>query len=348
MSGKMTYVGLDVHRQSIMAVWGKVKEPKQTLEVPNTEAGILTLLAKIGRQYVWAVYEASGEGYGLLERLMKEGWQVDVLAPTKIRRSASQKKDKTDARDAEALYELLMSHGELGTKLPRVWVPDRALREDREVVRRRLKLGDRLSRVKVTIRSFLRMHGIEAPRDRFKVMWTQKHVRWLTDLTLETSPLGPKLKSVLASHLREFRFVRSEVQAMEGEVTDLAAEPRYEKPMAKIRTYQGVGVQTAMTYLTEMGTPHRFQNRRQVGAYFGIVPASYESGAASDRKGHITRMGPAGVRKVLNQSAWAFLRLNPTWRTWYEQVAHRRGKKRAIVAVMRRLAILLWQQAKAA
>jgi transposase len=110
----------------------------------------------------------------------------------------------------------------------------------------------------------------------------------------------------------------------------------------------GVGVLTALTFLVELGDVRRFCNRRQVGSYLGLVPASYESGDADDRKGHITRLGPPRVRKVLNQAAWHLVRLDPLWRTRYEAIAGRGGGKTAIVAIMRRLGIELWQRARAA
>jgi transposase len=98
----------------------------------------------------------------------------------------------------------------------------------------------------------------------------------------------------------------------------------------------------------ELGDVRRFNNRRQVGSYLGLVPASYESGEASDRKGHITRLGPPRVRKVLNQAAWHLVRLDPHWRKRYEGIAARGGAKTAIVAIMRKLGIELWQRAKSA
>ena len=110
----------------------------------------------------------------------------------------------------------------------------------------------------------------------------------------------------------------------------------------------GVGILTALTFLVELGDLSRFDNRRQVGSYLGLVPACYESGEANDRKGHITRLGPPRVRKVLNQAAWHLVRLDPLWRKRYEEIEGRRGAKKAITAVMRKLGIELWQRAKSA
>lgn len=347
MSGKVAYVGLDVHPLSIMAMWGKAKETADGKEFPNTDVGIAWMVKTIGTKDVWAVYEACGEGYGLHDRLVQAGWRVNVLAPTKIRKSASQRKRKTDVRDAQHLHELVMSHGELGTALPKIWIPDRATREDRELVRRRVKLGEQVSRVKAQILSLLRMHPVATP-ENLKTKWTQKHLTWLRGLTGEASPMGPEVRRVLASYLRELEFIKGEAETIAKAIEQLSKDLRYQAKAARLRQIRGVGLLTTMTFLTEMGDVHRFQNRRQLASYIGLVPTTNESGQSNNRKGHITRMGSAGIRKTLNQAAWAFLRLNPAWRSWYEQVAHRRGTKRAIVGVMRRLGILLWQEAKAA
>jgi aminoglycoside 6'-N-acetyltransferase len=64
-----------------------------------------------------------------------------------------------------------------------------------------------------------------------------------------------------------------------------------------------------------------------------------------DHKGHITKMGPGRVRHVLNQASWAYLRMHESERRWYERVKYRRGGKRALVALMRRLAIVIWRAA---
>ena len=99
-----------------------------------------------------------------------------------------------------------------------------------------------------------------------------------------------------------------------------------------------------MTFLTEIGDALRFSNRRQIAAYLGVIPSARESGEAGDRKGRITRQGPGRVRKVLCQASWTAVRLDPHVHQQWERIKGngKKGGKKAIVAIMRKLAIQMW------
>ena len=105
-----------------------------------------------------------------------------------------------------------------------------------------------------------------------------------------------------------------------------------------------------MVFLTEIGDLHRFANRRQLAAYLGLAPSAHESGERNDRKGRITRQGPSQVRHVLCQAAWAAIRCSDEWRATYNRIRgdSKQRNKIAIVAVMRKLGITLWQTARSA
>lgn len=343
---KVTYVAMDVHLNSIAAVWGCAKEKPRNLVVDSSPEGWDRLEKAVGPGEMWAVYEASSCGFEVYDEFTRRGWKVSVVAPTHIAKSAHSRSRKTDLRDARRLWDVLVAHGELGTEMAQVWIPTTRLREERELVRRRLKLGEGLTRVKNAIHGLLRMHQLKRPAD-LKSLWTDKHVRWLEGLC-QGSVLGPHLRNTLASYVRELRFLEEELTRVQGEVEHLAQEEPYRKAVASMTEVDGVGPLTAMVFLVELGDVRRFRNRRQVASYLGLVPASYESGEANDRKGHITRLGPARVRKVLNQAAWTLVRKDPTWKSRYGPLAQRRGALKAIVGVMRRLGIELWHRAHAA
>lgn len=343
---KVTYVGMDVHLNTIAAVLGRAKEKPRCLIVENTPEGWEKLVRAVGPGEIWGVYEASSCGFEVYDHFTKIGWKMSVVAPTHLPTSAHGRKRKTDLRDAKRLWDMLVAHGELGTDLPEVWIPTQRIREEREIIRRRLALAEHLTRVKNSIHGLLRMHKLKRPAD-LKTLWSQKYVAWLKGL-ISSDALSLNLRSALASFVRELDFMEKELSILQAEVEKLSQDDRYTKAVNKMTELDGVGVLTAMTFLAELGDIRRFNNRRQLASYLGLVPSSYESGEDDDHKGHITHMGPARVRKVLNQAAWTIVRKDPHWRGRYGPLAERRGKLKAIVAIMRKLGIELWHRAQAA
>jgi len=343
VNDNMTYVGLDVHDETIVAVWRRPGFRPKEMVYSNDEKGIERLVKDIGTKEIWAVYETSGVGFVLWDTLTRFGWKVDVLATTRLPQSVKSKKRKTDFEDAKRLLDLLMAHAVVGAELPNVWVPPKSIREDRQAVRHRLNLGDEAGRVRTKIKCLLKIHGLKYPGKAGS--WTQKYMAWLRGLATPEAGLAESVWCVLASHLRQLEMYEDEIKTLDGQLERLSHVKTYEAQVAAVRAIKGFGLLTALAFLLELGDVARFKNRGQVGSYVGLTPTSHESGAQTDRKGHVTRMGPAGVRKVLNQAAWTYLRSNGCERSWYEQLKYRRGTKRAIVALMRRMAITAWRLA---
>lgn len=344
MTKKVTYVGLDVHDATIVAAWRKAGEAEHQKVVVNNEEGIELLVSAVGLGQVWAVYETSGVGFVLHDQLKTLGWKVSVLATTRLPRTPRAEKRKTDVADARHLLDVLVAHGECGNELPAVWVPPVKTREDRELVRHRLDLGEVIARIRTKIKCLLKVHGLKYP-SKEKTAWSRKYMAWLRGLTGGDSGVARSVRLTLASHLRLLEQTKAETHEFDKELERLSEEPAYAVQVQAVRKTKGVGLLTGLVYLLELGDVTRFRNRRQVGSYIGLTPNCWESGEATNRKGHISRMGPGRVRKVLNQAAWVYLRMHPQELAWYRRVAYRRGAKRALVGVMRRLAIEIWHSA---
>jgi len=304
-----------------------------------------------GAQIIFA-YEASGQGFGLYDELTLAGMICHVLAPTRIARSPQHRRRKTDDRDAEQILELLRGHVLAGNALPRVWVPDRAIRDDRELIRVRLDAGEKLASLKAQVQSLLKRHGMRWTGPGRS--WTQKHRGWLKrlsqlDAVLDERPdqsWGRGAGLALSSLLRQIQSIEQEIETLNTEVQVLADTPRYASAVQALMTIQGVGLLTAMVFLAEVGDLNRFSNRRQIAAYLGLVPSSNESGECGDRKGHITRQGSSRVRKVLCQAVWSAIRTDPKIKASYNKLVRRnpKVKKIAVVACMRRLSIRMWRR----
>jgi len=218
------------------------------------------------------------------------------------------------------------------------------MRDDREVVRMRLAAGDKLTSSKTQVRTLLKRTGMEKPKEVGKA-WTVSDRHWLQRLTEPESELPEGARVGLASLLREIAYLEAEIERLDDAVKALADKERYKAAVnALVEQLKGVGVLTAMVFLTEMGDLRRFKNRKKTGAFMGLVPSSNETGEHNDRKGHITRQGPARLRKILCQAAWARIGSDADESKFHERIVERNPKKKKIatVACMRRLGVRMW------
>jgi transposase len=270
-----------------------------------------------------------------------------VLAPTRIAHSAQHQRRKTDLKDAHRLLDLLRSHVLAGCELPAVWIPDAQTRDDRELVRARLDVSQKISGLKTQIKCLLK-RSKQVPPDTLNGRWTRIYRAWLLGLRGVHSDLPEGTKAALASLLRQLEALEKEAQQLDQSLVRLVDSPRYLTALQEMVGLKGVGALTGLVFLTELGDLNRFQNRRQVGAFLGLVPSSHESGDRSDCKGHITRQGPSRVRKVLCQATWSRVRTDEQERAVYQRIAAKnpKHKKIAVVASMRRLAIRLWHRGR--
>ena len=348
-------VACDLHDKTMVLKIARGREAAEKVTVRNTSDGRARLIEQLheraqaaGEARVIFAYEASGQGFGLYDELTAAGFECHVLAPTKIARSTQHRQRKTDEQDAEQILQLLRGHVLAGNSLPTVWIPDIQTRDDRELVRARLDAAEKAVTIKVQIQSLLKRHRLSRP-EQLKSAWTKKVSAWLQLLTQDPA-LGAGTRATLASLLRQWEFLEQEIERLEEDLAELACSPRYAAAVGELVKLQGVGLLTALVFLTEIGDLGRFANRRQIGAYLGLVPRSYESGAAGDRKGHITRQGSSRVRRALCQAVWSRIREEGVDHDAYQRLVERnpKHKKIAVVAAMRRLGVRMWHKAQAA
>lgn len=347
---KIIMIGCDLHDRSMLTRFALGEAEPQQKSFRNDAEGrekMVTYFLEIARKrqvrQIMFVYEASGQGYGLCDLLEDYGIECHVLSPTLLPTTAKSKKQKTDAKDAQILLEALRAHVLAGNPLPVVWTPPKRLRDDRELVRRRIDAADDLTRVKLQILAMLKRRGIEKPR-WYNNGWSRRWVTWLRETA---AALDAAVAPVLESLIDRFELYRDEMTKLERHIRQLAREPRYAASYEELRKIPGVGLLVAMTFLTEMGDLTRFENRRQVAAYLGLCPSSFESGQTNNRKGHITRQGPSRLRRMLCQAAWSSLGRDAEATAAYERIkgGMPQRNKKALVALMRRLGIKLWHRA---
>ena len=149
---------------------------------------------------------------------------------------------------------------------------------------------------------------------------------------LEQSPAA-EFRLVMEAYWQVWKTLESQIKKLDEELKQQAASDPNEETY---RSAPGIGPLGARVLSNELGDMSQFRNERQLFCYTGLTPSEHSSGD-SVRKGHITRQGNSRVRWILCEAAWRAIRQDPALSVYFEQLYPRRGKKRAIVAVARKL-----------
>jgi transposase len=243
-------------------------------------------------------------------------------------------KRKTDKDDALRLAQLFA----LG-QLPTVTVPPPATRQWRALIAGRQGLIGRRVAVQNRLRALLVGQGLPAPRGH--KAWTALGLAGIGQFAKPLAECGPEelWRGLLDLALTELRQVQHLADQTEAKLDQLA---KANQDVQLLETVPGVGPRTAEAIVAHLHEPGRFDNGKQVSAYVGLVPRQYQSGEL-DRRGRITRRGPALLRKLLVECAWVMLRYNRWASAVYLRLSHGKArKKQAIVALARKLLVRCW------
>jgi len=296
MEKTITYVGLDVHKDTIavaLAEAGLRGEVRVHGKIPNTPAALTALMTKLaaGKKHLRFCYEAGPCGYGIQRQLTSAGHQCAVVAPSLIPRKPGAR-IKTDRRDAINLAKLHRA-GELTA----VWVPDQAHEAIRDLVRARQAAVRSLRQARQQLSGFLLRHGQHYNRPA----WTLLHRRWLAGLKFDQAVHHLVLEDCIAAiEAATARRDRLEAQ-IEAALPDWSLAP----VVQALQALRGVGLVAAATLVAELGDITRFANPRQLMAYLGLVPSEHSSGHTR-RQGGITKAGNGAARRMLIEAAWSY------------------------------------------
>src|SRR6516165_10371119 len=150
----------------------------------------------------------------------------------------------------------------------------------------------------------------------------------------------PRLAVIVEPLLIVRRVMRQQFAVLHKMLLDTV---RDDPVCRRLMTAPGVGAVVALTYRATVDQPQRFVHSRAVGAHVGLTPKRYQSGEIDYDDG-VSKCGDALLRTMLYEAAHSLLIQSRKWswlRAWGIRVAQRRGVRRAIVAVARRLAVVL-------
>jgi transposase len=159
---------------------------------------------------------------------------------------------------------------------------------------------------------------------------------------LAAQALPAPVRACVQAHEQVRATADHQAQRLRRELLQLARTAEYRALVRALCAHAGVGPLSAIRLVLELGSIERFASGAALAHYLGLTPSQYSSGEL-DHRGHILKCGPARVRALLLQCAWAAVRpgRDAALRAVFERLALRRGRKRAIVAVARRLAVRL-------
>lgn len=341
----MLYLGIDQHRsqltislrdeqgtvvlrQQVSTKWERVREFFAQLRDRCAADGGFT-----------AIVEVCGFNDWLLKLLGEYDCKEIVLIQSETR-----SKKKTDRRDANRLSELLwvnrqrLRAGQKVQGLRRVWIPSAEVRADRQLAELRKRLARQRTRVINQVSHVLRKHNLQHGCPT-KGIQTKTARAWLKTLAL------PELdRFELDQCLEQWELFDKQLAQTEQRVSQRVANHPQAQCIATL--YGGKSGYSGLAIAASVGSIDRFQRPRSLANFWGITPSSRNSGEANNRLGSITKEGSSTVRFLLGQLVNHVLRRDAWMRQWYKRIKHRRGSKIARVAVMRRLATIIWHMLK--
>lgn len=245
---------------------------------------------------------------------------------------------KTDKRDAAKLSELLWTYrhrieqGKPIDNLKIVNIPSSIVTQQRRLTHLRRDAKAANTKAINKIKHVLRRHNLQhsMPTKSFP---TKAGLAWIKTLKL---PAADMLE--LRHAMEDLEGQAQRVAELDAAIAELSVDDHDAQLIMKT---SGFGLFSAVTLSSRIAGIERFKRPRSLANYFGLTPGSRSSGE-KERLGHITKAGSSMARWVLGQASKHILRNDPAMRAWFKKIKRKKGSGVARVAVMRRMATILW------
>jgi transposase len=318
----MNFVGIDLHKKTITVC--VVNEARKVLSRRRFFCSHPLEILEFFKTLVpfRAVVEATASYPWLIELLEPLADRVVLAHPGKLRVIAESTR-KSDRLDAQVLAEFLALD-----MIPVAYRPTPRQRQHRSLVRQRQHLRQRHTATQTKIRRLLSDYNADAQN-----LFTEVGLAYLA-----TVPVSAAARFVLDQLVEQWRFTRGQLLALRRRLEQFAAgAPAAEAEQRRLlRTITGIGFVTGEVILSELGEVSRFGSHKKLAAYAGLAPGQRESAGKVKGQG-ITKKGSGLLRWALVEASWQLVRRSERWREIYARLKDRRGNRRAIVAVARRL-----------
>lgn len=317
----MHYIGLDIHKKftqaCVLDANGRfVCNERIPTDVTDIGHWFERMETRTNDELTVAL-EATGFYFWIYDAIVSRGHDAKVVHPVKVK-PLMRARSKNDKNDAYMLAELLRSRC-----LDGIYVPSSEVREMRELTRHRESLVRKKGDLKREVLAHLLQKGVRVP-DEYRTNFTQKHIAWMR--SMKDLVLDDKL-DVLEMVEEKIKNVESKLDERYGENEDVRL----------IRTIPGIGLVTASVIKAEVGDVTRFSSSKDLAAYVGLTPTTYQSGE-KEWGGH-TRPGNSRVKHVLIEAMLFHLHHCPDSRIsrYNRRKREAIGRQKAVVATARKL-----------
>jgi transposase len=320
----MTYIGIDLHRDFFVAV---VQDATGTelfkKRYTNTVAAVGEMLSEFAEPPM-VVVEATRNWMWFISALQEKGCAVQLAHPFRTKAIASAR-IKTDSIDAKTLCDLLRAD-----LIPQSYISTATELDNRELSRARINLVHDQTMLKNRILAILAKDNL---RFNGSDMFGVKGKAWLQEQQLSFAK-----KEVIQIYLDRLTNMQQAIKTIDTLIKQRSSGIPEVK---RLTTIPGVGTTTAFLLASEIGSITRFPNSKKFASYFGLVPRLSQSGNHA-YYGRITKLGNPYVRWTLVQAAHRLVRTDKETKRFADRISFKQGKKKAIVAVARKLATIVY------
>ena len=322
------YAGLDVSLRSInLCVLDEQGELVAETKLDSEVIDLVAYLDSLDLDIALVGLEAGTLAQYLTYGLQAAGFKVVCMEARQVKAALSAMRNKTDKNDARGIAQLLRT----GWYRP-VHIKSMASHRVRALLSSRKAVLTKCIDLENEIRGLFKVFGIKLPPKLGHGAFDAA----VRDIIEADATLSHALLPLLEARLVLYRMFR--------ELDNRTRKLAYNDPVCqRLMSAPGVGFVTALTYKAGVDDPTRFKRSRTVAAHFGLTPRRFQSGEI-DIDGHISKCGDSEVRCTLYTAANAMLTRSSKWsslKAWGMQLAKTRGHRRAVIAVARKLAVIL-------
>ena len=324
-NGKDVYVGIDVHKKSYTVYCICNREKVKSWNMRTSPNDVIDQLQRFfSGARIHTVYEAGFSGYALHRALEKAGIKNLVVNPGSIE-VASRDKVKTDKRDAKKLAEQLSDN-----RLSSIYIPGEQEELLRLLTRLRATFVKDRGRVACRIKSKLFQFGYDAGLIDDRTI----SIEWVKNLKREEG-FPPALKYVIDIFCNQWLRLTDDLKQINK---DLANQSKSDQQLSALediyKSAPGIGTISSKVLSRELGTLKQFSSNKHAYSFMGLTPSESSSGETR-RQGGISHCGRPYLRQILVEVAWRATAKDAEMAKKFAELSHRRGKKRAIVAIAR-------------